>query len=199
MRNQTLTALAATALLLLSQPAFCAAPLGGVATSIGQSLINYGSPNTAGSAAPLAPPPSVVPPKPCQSQADQAAAAAAVAGAAASMVPPVPSQMQTCLDKYKNFSMGGSLGYPDLSGLISQAMNQVCGAVDMKLQPTMGAVNQGLPRPGGVGRINTNSTFGGGTATGGNVSVGSGGVTTGNSSGFLQSGGAGYSVPQLWH
>lgn len=187
------------ALVMLCQPAF-AGVIGDAATSVGQSLVRFGSPNTAGSTTTMPPAPGVAPINPCTAAADQLAARNSAVNEASAVVAAAPSaSTQTCLDRYKQFNMGGSLGYPDLTGLLMQAANQVCSAADMKMQPVTGALNQGLPLPGGVGRINSNATFGGGSAGGAGISLGSGGVSqTGAAGSALQSGGSGYAVPPLW-
>ena len=199
-KSRKLGPLVVSAILATLCQSATAGVVGDTATSMGQSLVRFGSPNTAGATTPMPPAPSVAPISPCTAAADQLGARNSAVNEASAVVAASPSpSMQTCLDQYKNFNMGGSLGYPDLTGLLMQAANQVCSAAQMKMQPGVGLVNQGLPLPGGVGRINSNAAFGGGSASGAGVSIGSGGVSqTGGSGNVLQSGGSGYSVPPLW-
>lgn len=106
----------------------------------------------------------------------------------------------TCLDKYTKFNMNGALGLPTKEQLYQQLLGQVCSAADQQTQPITGAVNQGLPLPGGVGRINTNGAFGtdgvNGTNTA-NINIGAGGVQNTGGTGY-NPGGGGYSLPPLW-
>lgn len=103
----------------------------------------------------------------------------------------------SCLEKYKKFSMGTSLGYPNPWDMLQQMIGQVCSAADMKVQGATAPLNQGLPLPGGVGRVNTGAVFGSSAPSGAGVSVGSGGTST-TTTGAVNQGGSGYTVPPLW-
>lgn len=101
-----------------------------------------------------------------------------------------------CLDKYRNFSIGATLGFPTKEQLIAQLMGQMCSAVDQQIAPALGQATQGLPLPGGIGRVDMGAVFGGGHAGTGNVNIGGGGA--GTSGNVLNPGGSGYTMPKIF-
>lgn len=188
-------AVAATMLLLLlvAQQA-AAGVVGDAGVKLGQKLIDWGSPDLGKAQANTKPPSAASIDPNCDPQKEAEAKKAADNNEVNSGL--TSHVNLSCLEKYKKFSMGMTLGYPNPWDLLQQALGQVCSAADMKIAGATAPITQGLPLPGGIGRVNTGAVFGS-TASGAGVSVGGGGVS-GTGGSVLNQGGSGYTVPPLW-
>lgn len=174
---------------------YSASAQAGFLTRVGQYLVDLGSPDTGQASEQItAPPPTAKPANKCdpakEAQDRLTADKSEVSNGIKNHV------NLSCLEKYKKFSMGAQLGYPNPWDLAQQALGQACSAADMELQGAVAPINQGVALPGGVGRVNTAAVFGN-NATGANVSVDSSGSSS-STTGGLSPGGSGYTVPPLW-
>jgi hypothetical protein len=166
-----------------------------VALSTGTSLVNWAAPNSGDPAPTKGDQPVVKAPNPCNPDAEQRQLKADRQKSAEDNQPKVNL---SCLKKFSQFNVGANIGIPSRDALIQQALNQVCNAADSQISPVVGAANQGLPLPGGVGRVNTGAVFGSSpNVSGAGATIGSGGITQSGSNPINQ-GGSGYSLPPLW-
>ena len=162
------------ALIAITAPVCASAfSFSGAVASFGDYLSSWGRSGPATQANGVLPPPPLAQPNPCDQSTRALAAAQQQTALANSVIQPHQQSFAdtSCLSNLANLNISSSLGFPDLSSLMSQAMGQACTYAASKIQAATQPLNQTLFVPGGLGQINTGALIGAGSGPGVTVST----------------------------